>query len=97
MTVVLPNASRLSDSSSGRRCLNRGSRSSGRITVDLGLGAITGDMAGLTAAIAGLASSVERAAVGSSAVAGNVTWSSQLVFFGRNLNTHQAFHRHSTS
>lgn len=51
--------------------LNRGRSSSrcGILAVHLGLGAITGDVTGLTAAIAGLARSVEWAAIRSRAVA----------------------------
>jgi hypothetical protein len=58
-------------SSSGRRC-NSSGRSAG-IAVHFGLGAVTGDVTGLAAAVAGLACSVERAAIGSSAVARDVS------------------------
>lgn len=61
--------------------LNR-SRGSGRIAVDFCLCAITGDMASLTAAIAGFASSIKRTTVRSSAVTGDVTCLSQLIFLG---------------
>ena len=68
--------SRLSDSSS--RSNSRGDssrrRSSGGVAIDLGLGAVPGDVTGLAAAVAGLAGSVEWAAVGCSAVTGDVTY-----------------------
>lgn len=51
--------------------LDRGSWDSS-VAVRLGLAAIAGDVASLATAIAGLASSVERAAVGCSAVTGNM-------------------------
>jgi hypothetical protein len=52
--------------------LGRDRRRSSAVTVDLGLGAITGDVARLAAAVAGLSRSVERTTVGSSAVARDV-------------------------
>ena len=71
--------SRLSDSS--RRSNGRGNGSSGRssssssrVAVDFSLGAVPRDVAGFTAAVAGLAGSVEWAAVGSGAVTGNVSY-----------------------
>lgn len=68
--------SRLSDSSrgsNGRR--DRGScRSRSRVAVDLSLGAVPRDVAGFAAAVAGLAGSVEWAAIGSGAVTGNVSY-----------------------
>jgi hypothetical protein len=61
---------------SNNRCrdwgLDRGSWDS-TIAINLSLAAIAGDVASLATAVAGLASSVERAAVGCSAVTGNVT------------------------
>jgi hypothetical protein len=46
--------------------------SSGGVTVDLGLRAVPRDVAGLAATVAGLTRGVQRAAVGSGAVAGDV-------------------------
>lgn len=69
--------SRLSDSSGGSN--GRGGGSSGgssvggSVTVDFGLSAVAGDVAGFTTAVAGLAGRVEWAAVGGGAVAGNVS------------------------
>lgn len=67
----------LCDSSGGGNRLDRSSGSSGdrstAFAVDLGLSAVTRDVAGLTAAVASLAGSVQWAAVRSRAVAGNVT------------------------
>lgn len=67
--------SRLSNSgrrSNGRR--NRGSsRGSSRVAVDFSLGAVPRNVAGFAAAVAGLAGSVEWAAVRSGAVTGNVS------------------------
>lgn len=68
--------SRLSNSgrrSNGRR--NRGSsRGSSRVAVDFSLGAVPRNVAGFAAAVAGLAGSVEWAAVRSGAVTGNVSY-----------------------
>jgi hypothetical protein len=71
---LVPLVSRLSDSSSRGRGWNRDSHDSDRsVTVDFSsLGAVTRDVTRLAATVAGLASGVERATVGSSAVAGNV-------------------------
>lgn len=60
--------------------LNRGCRCSA-VAVDLGLGAVTGDVTSLATAVAGIASSVEWAAVGSGAVTGDVTQFSTGVAF----------------
>lgn len=69
---------RLSDSGGGSRCNNRrSSGSSSGIAVHLSLGAVPGDVASLAATVASLAGSVERAAVGSSAIAGDVSYKSQ--------------------
>jgi hypothetical protein len=74
MTKLVPKlVVRLSDGIEGGSRGNGGNnRSSGGVTVDLGLGAIPGDVASFTATVAGLPSSVQRAAVGSGAVAGDV-------------------------
>jgi hypothetical protein len=58
----------------GRGCGQDSGLSSGGcgFAVDLGLGALARDVAGLAAAVAGFSSRVERAAVGSGAVAGDV-------------------------
>jgi hypothetical protein len=76
--VIIRVDTRLCDGGSGSNWLDRSS-GSGRdrdrgaaVTVDLSLSAITRDVASLAAAVAGLASGVERATVGSSAVAGDV-------------------------
>ena len=67
----------LCDSSGGSDRLGRSSDGSGdrgtAVTVDLSLSAVAGDVAGLAAAVASLASSVEGTAVRSSAVARDVT------------------------
>lgn len=75
--MLLQFVTRLCDSSGGSNRLGGSSGSSGgdrgtAVTVDLSLSAVAGDVAGLTAAVAGLAGGVQRAAVGSSAVAGDV-------------------------
>ncbi len=53
--------------------MDRGGRD-GAVAVNFGLGAVTGDVASFAASVAGLASGVEWASIGSSAVTGNVTW-----------------------
>lgn len=68
-------ARRLSDSSGRHNGLDsNGSRCTGGsdIAVDLGLSAVTGNMTSLAAAVTGLPSGVERAAVGRCAIAGDV-------------------------
>ena len=66
--------SRLSDCRGGGSGRDGGSsdRSNGGIAIDLSLCAVAGDMTGLAAAVAGLAGSVQWAAVRSSAVAGDM-------------------------
>jgi hypothetical protein len=71
--------SRLYDCGGGNDWLDRDYGSNGdggntAIAVDLCLGAVTGDVTGLAAAVACLAGSVEGTAVGGSAVAGDVAW-----------------------
>jgi hypothetical protein len=75
-TMIFELDTRLCDGGGGSNGLC-GNSSVGRdrsaaVTVDLSLSAIARDVAGLAAAVAGLASGVERAAVGSSAVARDV-------------------------
>ena len=65
-----------SSSSSSSSSSSRSSGGAG-VTVDLGLSTVARNVTGLAAAVAGLASSVERAAVRGSAVAGNVTYKGQ--------------------
>ena len=71
-------ASRLSDNSRGSNCRGDGSSSGssigGGVTVDFGLGAVAGDVAGFAAAVAGLAGSIEWATVRCSAVTGDVAY-----------------------
>lgn len=65
---------RLCDSCGGSSRLNGSrNRSSGRVSVDLSLRAVAGDVTSLAASVASLAGSVERAAVGSSAITGDVS------------------------
>ena len=63
----------LSDSSRRSHRGHGGRSGHGTVTVDLGLRAVARDVAGFTAAVAGLSSRVERTAVGGGAVAGDVT------------------------
>lgn len=64
---------RLCNGSGGGDRLNRSSDGKGdTVTIDLGLGAVARDVASLATAVAGLASGVERASVGGSAITRNV-------------------------
>ncbi|KAF1946805.1 hypothetical protein EJ02DRAFT_196978 [Clathrospora elynae] len=76
-TLVLCLANRLYDSgcrgSLRDRSSSSSSRGSGCVAVDLSLRTVARDVAGFAATVAGLTSGVERAAVGRSAVTGDVT------------------------
>jgi hypothetical protein len=73
MVQLLQARDDLSNSSGSCRRGNSGGSGSISITVYLSLSAITGDVAGLAAAVAGLARSVQRSSVGGSAVTGDVS------------------------